>query len=160
MTTEAPLSQDELRTALVALIVMLGEASTGNIPLEAQLDLRRRLVGIGAVPLGTPLEQVWQVMGDLIQHLHRLDRPEPFPKGQDLPVENLVAFTDEATARRYATDMRALGKDLDDPLYEPNFKRWTVVIRSERAGEQGSPTAGKEAYAAHLLGGWHLGARG
>lgn len=156
---DAPLSQDELTTALVALIVLRGEALAENLPLEAQLYLRRRLVDVGAVPLGASLEEVWQVLDDLIQRLHRLDRSEPHPGAPGLPVENVVAFADEATARRYAADMRELGKDVDDPVHEARLKRWTVVIRAEPAGSHGPPTIGPEAHAAILLGGWHLGAR-
>jgi hypothetical protein len=75
-------------------------------------------------------------------------------------VENLIAFADEDAARDFAEDMRAQDKDVDPPVHEEAFRRWTVVIRTRRAPGAGHPgTVGQEVLAGHERGGWHLGAR-
>lgn len=157
---DAPLSPQELATTLTTLVVIAGQAQAGRLPLDLSLQLRQRLVGLGVLPPSAPLQAAWEVVGEVIQHLHQLntlDAPSPAPV---VPVENLLAFPDEQSAQDFTEVVRAAGKDVDAPVHEEWLRRWTVVIRSPRPTGRGAPSdVGLEARVAIERGGWHLGAR-
>ena len=75
----------------------------------------------------------------------------------DLPWENVLALPDRRTADACAAELRSAGADVDDPVHESGFRRWTVVVRVPRDDRAGRVVAG-QAGAAIRRGGWHLGA--
>ena len=157
-----PLSQEEIAALLAVVVVIGGKAMAGRLPLDVMLHLRQRLVLAGALDPGQDVDAVWEVIEGLARPLHLLNRPDApaGPPWVDLPVENIVAFAEAQTAHDFVEEVRMQGKDVDAPVHEEEFRRWTVVIREPRGVDGWASTpVGVVAAAAIQRGGWHLGAR-
>lgn len=157
-----PLSQQEIASLLALVTVIGGQAMAGRLPLDVVLHLRQRLVRAGVLEPGHPVDTVWEVVEALAQPLHLLTGPDApaGPPQAELPVENVVAFADATTAHDFVDELRIQGEDVDAPVHEEDYRRWTVVIRGQRRPDgRSSAPVGVVAAAAIERGGWHLGAQ-
>lgn len=160
---DAPqLSQEDIASLLAIASVISGAAMAGRLPLDVLLHLRQRLVLAGVLAPGHPVDSVWQVIEALAQPLHQLSGPDApaGPQQVEVPIENIVAFAEATTAHDFVEELRTQDKDVDPPVHEGDYRRWTVVIREQRRPGRGFNTpVGVVAAAAIERGGWHLGAR-
>ena len=156
------LSQEDIASLLAVVSVIAVEAMADRLPLDVMLRLRQRLVLAGILEPGHPVDAVWEVIEALAQPLHQLSGPDA-PAGTprvELPVENIVAFADAATAHDFVEELRTQGEDVDAPVHEEEYRRWTVVVRGRRRPDgSSSAPVGVVAGAAIQRGGWHLGAQ-
>ena len=156
------LSRADIRSLLALTTVVAGQAMAGRLPLDVLLHLRQRLVLAGVLEPGHPVDSVWEIFEGLAQPLHLLSGPDAPARRQqvEVPVENIVAFADATTADDFVQELRTQGEDVDAPVHEEEYRRWTVVIRHQRGPDGRAPTpVGVVAVAAIQRGGWHLGAR-
>jgi len=153
--TSTGLDQPSVSALIGLLAVLEGSVRGGDLPLDQGLRLRRRLVDAGLLGPGEPWSAFADALAELNQRVRSLDGPHSggHPGG---PVESAHAFPDESAARSFVADLRALDREVDPPVPEPAYRRWTVVVRSPR--DSRPPVVGVDAAAAAAHGGWHLGA--
>jgi hypothetical protein len=158
MTTPTQLDQRDIG-ALIGLLAVLGAgALTGDLPLDQGLRLRRRLVGVGLLSPDKPYADFADALAALTQRLRLLERPSEAAGEPRQVVENMVAFGEPQAAQAFVDQLRTQGRDVDGPVHESSYRRWTVVVRSPRLDDDSFAVVGPDAAAARALGGWHLGA--
>jgi hypothetical protein len=155
MTTATGLDQPSVGALIGLLAVLEGSVRSGDLPLDQGLRLRRRLIDVGVLAEGEPYTAFADALLALNHRVRSLEAPGSggHPSG---PVESVHAFADEAAADSFAAEMQARGRDVDLPVPEPGYRRWTVAVQSDR--EARPPVVGLDAIAAIERGGWHLGA--
>ena len=158
MTSTDGLDQADVAALIGLLVEVESAARTDGLPLDLALHVRRRLVTAGLLGAEQRLDQLVEALAGLDQRVRRLQAPDATTRRPDLPVENVLAFPEQSPALACATELRAAGADVDEPVHEPGFRRWTVVVRVPR-GDGAHQAAADQAGTAIGLGGWHLGAR-
>jgi hypothetical protein len=157
MTTPTQLDQRDVGGLIGLLAVLHGAVLTGGLPLDQGLRLRRRLVDVGLLSTDQPYADLADALGALNERLRALEEPDGPNGHRRQVVETMVAFPDAAAAQAFVGQLRGQRRDVDGPVHEEGYRRWTVVVRSPRLDDDPFAVVGPDAAAARALGGWHLG---
>lgn len=148
----------QLTSSLIGLLAVLEtEAREGQLPLDVALRLRQRLVSTRVLPARASRGQD---LADGLADLNERLRERETPSSNDLtheetPLVNVLTFPEPEGAEAFVAEMQGQGKDVDLPVHEPDYQRWTVVVHH---GDGAAAVPGLEYEAAAAHGGRHLGA--
>lgn len=148
----------QLTSSLIGLLAVLeSEAREGQLPLDVALRLRQRLVSTRVLPASASRGQVLaDGLADLNERLREREAPSWVGlTHEETPLVNVLTFPEPEAAQAFAAQMQEQGKDVDHPVHEPAYQRWTVVIHH---ADRAAAVPGLEYQAAAAHGGRHLGA--